>query len=307
MSIDVLQEKICKLKNPTVAGLDPKPEYIPPHILNACFDEYGKTPKAMATAFETFCKGLIDALAPIVPAVKPQAAFFEVLGHDGMEALEHVVAYAREKGLYVIMDAKRGDIGTTAEAYAQAYLGSVDIGGEHYAPYDCDAITVNGYLGSDGIKPFTAYCKEAGKSIFLLVKTSNKSSMEVQDLVAGDRVMYTVMADLAMRLSTDLFGKNGYSNIAAVVGATHPQVMKDLRAKYPQMFFLVPGYGAQGGTAKDVQYAFDQLGRGAIVNASRSIMCAWQKAGTDGTDFGEKAVEAAIKMKNDIGLYVRIL
>ena len=307
MSIDVLQEKICKLKNPTVAGLDPKPEYIPPHILNACFDEYGKTPKAMATAFETFCKGLIDALAPIVPAVKPQAAFFEVLGHDGMEALEHVVAYAREKGLYVIMDAKRGDIGTTAEAYAQAYLGSVDIGGEHYAPYDCDAITVNGYLGSDGIKPFTAYCKEAGKSIFLLVKTSNKSSMEVQDLVAGDRVMYTVMADLAMRLSTDLFGKNGYSNIAAVVGATHPQVMKDLRAKYPQMFFLVPGYGAQGGTAKDVQYAFDQLGRGAIVNASRSIMCAWQKAGTDGTDFGEKAAEAANKMKNDIGLYVRIL
>ncbi len=307
MSIDVLQEKICKLKNPTVAGLDPKPEYIPPHILNACFDEYGKTPKAMATAFETFCKGLIDALAPIVPAVKPQAAFFEVLGHDGMEALEHVVAYAREKGLYVIMDAKRGDIGTTAEAYAQAYLGSVDIGGERYAPYDCDAITVNGYLGSDGIKPFTAYCKEAGKSIFLLVKTSNKSSMEVQDLVAGDRVMYTVMADLAMRLSTDLFGKNGYSNIAAVVGATHPQVMKDLRAKYPQMFFLVPGYGAQGGTAKDVQYAFDQLGRGAIVNASRSIMCAWQKAGTDGTDFGEKAAEAAIKMKNDIGLYVRIL
>ncbi|MDD3164721.1 MAG: orotidine-5'-phosphate decarboxylase [Oscillospiraceae bacterium] len=307
MSIDVLQEKICKRKNPTVAGLDPKPEYIPPHILARCYAQYGKTPKAMAAAYEEFCKGLIDALAPIVPAVKPQAAYFEVLGHDGMAALENIVAYAKQKNLYVIMDCKRGDIGTTAEAYAAAYLGSVDIDGTSYAPYDADSVTVNGYLGTDGIKPFTQLCKQRDKSIFLLVKTSNKSSMEVQDLVAGDRLMYRVLADLAVRLSTDLIGQNGYSNVAAVIGATHPQVLETMRAKYPQMFFLVPGYGAQGGTAKDVQYAFDRLGRGAIVNASRSIMCAWQKAGTDGTDYGARAAEAAVKMKNDIGLYVRIL
>ncbi len=307
MSIDVLQQKIRRKKNPTVAGLDPKLSYIPSHILEACYAQYGQTPQGAAAAYQAFCIGLIDALAPIVPAVKPQSAYFEVLGHYGVQALEEVVAYAKSKDLYVIVDAKRNDIGSTAEAYAQAYLGSVQIGENTYAPFDADAVTVNGYLGSDGIRPFLTYCKEKGKSIFLLVKTSNKSSMELQDLISGDRVVHTVMADLAMRLSTDLYGENGYSNIGAVVGATHPEDLRRLRAQYDRMFFLVPGYGAQGAGAKDVQYAFDKFGHGAIINASRSIMCAWQKAGTDGRDYAEQAAAAAIKMRTDIAEYVRVL
>ena len=173
--------------------------------------------------------------------------------------------------------------------------------------FACDALVVSAYLGSDILKPFLPYCKHDGKNIFLLLKTSNKSSREVQDLLSGDRVVYTAMADLAMRWSVDLFGKNGYSEIGAVVGATFPQTMKLLREKYDRRFFLVPGYGAQGGTAKNVQFAFDRFGHGAIITASRSIICAWQKEESDGRDYTRRAVDAALKMKNDIAKYVVIL
>jgi orotidine-5'-phosphate decarboxylase len=243
--------------------------------------------------------------------VKPQSAYFEVLGSAGIEALEDVVAYAKEKGLYVIMDAKRGDIGSTCEAYAQAYLGGISLDGETLlSPFDCDCMTVNGYLGTDGIKPFTALCKERDKSIFLLVKTSNPSSRELQDLIAGDRLVHIAMADLAVRLTEKekLVGKSGWSQIGAVVGATHPADLKNLREKYPQIFFLVPGYGAQGGKAQDVQYAFDRLGHGAIVNSSRGIMCAWKKTEDEtGGNYQEAAKKEAIRMRDDICRYVTIL
>ncbi len=307
MSMDVLQEKIREKKNPTVAGLDPKLEYIPPHIVQAAFGQYGKTLRGVAEAYFQFCRGLMDALAPIVPAVKPQSAFYEVLGAEGIACLERVVAYAREKGFYVILDAKRGDIGSTAEAYAQAYFGGVELDGRTISPFDCDCLTVNGYLGSDGIAPFLPYCQEKGKAIFLLVKTSNKSSRELQDLIAGDRVVHTVMADLAMRLSGEQYGRYGYSNIGAVVGATHPEDLKTLRQKYSRLFFLVPGYGAQGGKAKDVANAFDELGHGAVVNSSRGIMCAWQKTGSDGADYAELAAKEAVRMRDDIGRFVTVL
>ena len=263
-----------------------------------------------AEAYRLFCRGLIDALKDVVPAVKPQSAYFEVLGSAGIAALEEICAYAKEQGLYVIMDAKRGDIGSTCEAYAKAYLGCVEVGEHSFAPFDCDSITVNGYLGTDALKPFTALCKERNKSIFLLVKTSNPSSRELQDLIAGDRLVHTVVADLAVRLTDkeQLEGTSGWSAIGAVVGATHPQDLKALREKYPQTFFLVPGYGAQGGKAKDVQYAFDKFGHGAIVNSSRGIMCAWKKT-EDGTgrDYQEAARNEAIRMRKDICTYVTVL
>lgn len=310
MSMDILQEKIRQKKNPTVAGLDPKLEYIPQHLIDEAFAKYGPTLQGAAEAYRLFSFGLIDALSDVVPAVKPQSAYYEVLGSAGIAVLEQIVAYAKEKGLYVIMDAKRGDIGSTCEAYAQAYLGGIQVGQQTYAPFDVDCITVNGYLGTDALKPFTALCKQRDKSIFLLVKTSNPSSRELQDLIAGDRVVHTVVADLAVRLTDkeQLMGKSGWSAIGAVVGATHPEDLKNLREKYPQIFFLVPGYGAQGGRAKDVQYAFDKFGHGAIVNSSRGIMCAWKKT-ADGTgkDYQEAARNEAIRMRNDIGRFVTVL
>ena len=311
MSMDVLQEKIRRKKCPVVAGLDPKLDYIPAHIKEEAWAKYGKTLKGAAEAYRLFCFGLIDALYEVVPAVKPQSAYFEILGSAGIAALEEITAYAHEKGLYVIMDAKRGDIGTTCEAYAEAYLGAMTVDEENViAPFSCDCVTVNGYLGTDGIKPFTALCKKNDKSIFLLVKTSNPSSRELQDLIVGGRNVHMAMADLAVRLTEkeELVGKSGWSAIGAVVGATHPEDLKNLRAKYPYIFFLVPGYGAQGGKAKDVQYAFDSLGHGAIVNSSRGIMCAWKKTEDgSGRDYQAAARAEAERMRDDICRYVTIL
>lgn len=307
MSIDVLQERIRKLKNPVMVGLDPYLPILPPHIVSEAFEEHGQTLHGAAEAYYRFCTELLDALAEIVPAVKLQSACFEALGAEGIDQMQRISKYAKQRGYYVLIDSMRGDVGGVAEIYAQAMFGSVSVGEKDYRLYDCDALTLNPYLGSDGVKPFLPYCKHDGKNIFLLLKTSNKSSREVQDLLSGDRVVYTAMADLAMRWSVDLFGKNGYSEIGAVVGATFPQTMKLLREKYDRLFFLVPGYGAQGGTAKNVQFAFDRFGHGAIITASRSIICAWQKEESDGRDYTQRAVDAALKMKNDIAKYVVIL
>ena len=307
MSIDVLQERIRKLKSPIMVGLDPYLPILPRHIVRDAFDEYGQTLRGAAEAYYRFCTELLDRLCPIVPAVKLQSACFEALGADGINQMQRISKYARDLGYYVLMDSMRGDVGSVAEIYAQAVFGSVSVGETAHQLYSCDGLTVNGYLGSDGIKPFLPYCKHDGKNVFILLKTSNKSSREVQDLLSGDRVVYTAMADLAMRWGSDLFGKNGYSEIGAVVGATFPQTMKLLREKYDRLFFVVPGYGAQGGTAKNVQFAFDRFGHGAIVAASRSIICAWQKDGGDGENYLDCAEEAALKMKADIGKYVVIL
>ena len=307
MSIDVLQEKIRKFKNPVMVGLDPYLPILPQHIVQDAFAEHGQSLQAASTAYERFCTELIDALKNIVPAVKLQSACFEALGADGIAVMQRVSKYAKEQGLYVLIDSMRGDVGPVAEIYAQAMFGEVPIGQSLHKLYECDALTVNGYLGSDGIKPFLPYCKREGKNIFMLLKTWNKSSREVQDLLSGDRVVYTAMADLVMRWSSDLYGKNGYSEIGAVVGATYPQTLKLLREKYDRLFFLVPGYGTQGGTAKNVQFAFDRFGHGAIITASRSIICAWQKEGSDGTDYLSYAVDAAEKMKKDIAKHVVIL
>ena len=306
MSFDVLQEKIIAKKNPTVAGLDPKPEQIPPHILKAAYAEKGETLAGAAEAVWQFNKGLIDALKDVVPAVKPQAAYYERLGWQGLAVMEKTIAYAKEQGLFVIADIKRGDIGSTAQAYADAWLGETQVGGAALTAFGADCVTLNGYMGSDTVGPFVDTCKKYDKCLFLLAKTSNPGSGELQNLTAGDKLVYQLLGDMAEKLGEGTVGKYGYSLSGAVTGATWPEELRELRARLPHTFFLVPGYGAQGGTAEDVQYAFDQDGRGAIVNASRSIMCAWQKTGGDGTDYQEAARAAAVDMRDAIGRYVTI-
>ena len=307
MSFDVLQDKIRKMKNPTVAGLDARIEYVPEHIRKAAFAEYGVGRKGAAEAIYQFNVGLIDALCDIVPAVKPQSAYYENLGWQGMEMLERTIAYAKSKELFVIADIKRGDIGSTASAYAEGWLSGTKIEGEFFPAFDADCVTLNGYMGSDSINPFLEAAKAQDKCVFVLVKTSNPSSGELQDLIAGDRQIYQAMGDLNQRIAKDTVGKYGYTIAGAVTGATYPSDIRDLRKRLEHTFFLVPGYGAQGGTSEDVQHAFDQYGHGAIVNSSRGIMCAWQKTGGDGHDFAQAARNAAIAMRDDLKQFVTIV
>ena len=306
MSFDILQDKIRAMKNPTVAGLDARIEYVPEYIRKAAYEQYGVGLKGAAEAIWQFNVGLIDALCDIVPAVKPQAAYYENLGWQGMEMLERTIAYAKSKGLFVIADIKRGDIGSTATAYAEGWLSGAPIEGQLCKSFDADCVTLNGYMGSDSIKPFLEAAKTEDKCAFVLVKTSNPGSGELQDIVAGDRLVYQVMGDLNQRIAKGTEGKYGYTMAGAVTGATYPSDIRALRRRLEHTFFLVPGYGAQGGTAEDVQYAFDKYGHGAIVNSSRGIMCAWKKTGGDGHDFKEAARNAAIAMRDDIAQFVTI-
>lgn len=307
MSFERLQDKIREMKNPTVAGLDPKLEYVPSFIVEEKMKQYGQTLRCAAEAIYEYNVGLIDALCDVVPAVKPQSAFYERFGFEGVEVLKRTVDYAKSKGLYVIMDAKRGDIGSTAEGYSEAYLGSVTIGETEVEPFGCDCLTINAYLGSDGINPFIKDCVARDRAVFALVKTSNPSSGELQNIVAGDRKVYNVVGDLLERLSKDTVDKYGYTCVGAVTGATYPMDIRDLRRRLEKTFFLVPGYGAQGGKAEDVQYAFDEYGHGAIVNSSRGIICAWQKTGKEGKDFGEAARDAAIAMRENLKKYITVV
>ena len=307
MSFDILQDKIRAMKNPTVAGLDARIEYVPEYIRQAAYKEYGVGLKAACEAIYQFNVGLIDALCDVVPAVKPQSAYYENLGWQGMEMLERTIKYAQSKGLYVIADIKRGDIGATATAYAEGWLSGTVIEGENFKTFDADCVTLNGYMGSDSINPFLEAAKKDGKTVFVLLKTSNPSSGELQDMVAGDRLVYQVMGDLNERIAKGTEGKYGYTMAGAVTGATYPSDIRALRKRLEHTFFLVPGYGAQGGTAEDVQYAFDKYGHGAIVNSSRGIMCAWKKTGGDGHDFGDAARNAAIAMRDDIKQFVTIV
>jgi orotidine-5'-phosphate decarboxylase len=306
MSIDRLQDRIRSMKNPTVAGLDSRPEYVPPQIMTKNFELYGHTLKAAAEAVFEFNTALIDALCEVVPAVKPQAACYELLGAEGIAVLKRTIDYARNKGMYVIVDCKRNDIGTTASAYADAYFGTVRLGDEEIAPFGADSITVNPYPGTDGISPFIKYCEESDKSIFVLAKTSNRSSYEIQDMVEGDRPLYRVVTAHIERWGNNCIGKYGFSNVGAVVGATHPEQLRELRELHPSVFFLVPGYGAQGAGARDIEHAFTKEGHGAVVNSSRGIICAWQERKDDGSCFAEAAYEKALQMRRDIGQYVVI-
>lgn len=299
MALDRLIEKIVEKQNPTVAGLDPKLSYIPDFIKEEAFAKYGKTLEGAAEAILVYNKALIDALCDIVPAVKPQAAYYEMYGWQGVRALTETIAYAKSKGMFVITDGKRNDIGTTMEAYATAHLGVTDVDGTEAAAFGANALTVNGYLGADGIVPVINVSKKMDTGMFVLVKTSNPSSGELQNLeLEGSETIYLHMGNLCEEWGKELMGKYGYSGVGAVVGATYPQQLTELRKELTHTFFLVPGYGAQGGTAKDIAGAFDSNGLGAIVNSSRGIMCAWQKEdGCKPEDFAAAARREAEKMK----------
>ena len=301
MSMDKLIEKIVEKQNPTVAGLDPKLSYIPEHIRSASYEKYGKTLEGAADALLQFNKGLIDALCDVVPAVKPQAAYYEMYGWQGVKALTETIAYAKSKGMFVITDGKRNDIGATMTAYAAAHLGSTTVEEETFEPFGADALTVNGYLGTDGIQPLVDVCQKSDKGIFVLVKTSNPSSGELQDKPLADgNTVYRAMGAMCEGWGEKLPGQYGYSGVGAVVGATYPAQLEELRAAMPHTFFLVPGYGAQGGAADDVAPGFDKNGLGAIVNSSRGIMCAWQKEGIDGQEYAAAAHREAIRMRDEI-------
>lgn len=302
---DQLVAEVQKKGTPICVGLDPRLADIPSFIKDAKIAEFGSTFSAAAESIVAFNKGIIDAVHDLVPVVKPQIAFYEQYGFSGLYAFEETVKYARGKGLIVIADAKRNDIGSTAEAYARAFLGTVDVFGEEVAAIQADALTVTPYLGYDGIKPFVAQCDAHGKGIFVLVKTSNPSSGDFQDLGVmhngKESSLFEIVGQMVDSWGADLVGESGFSSVGAVVGATYPEQAKKLRAVMPQTIFLVPGYGAQGGGAKDVAPCFTKNGQGAVVNSSRGITFAWQKA----PKFGEKgyaeAARAAVEaMKKDL-------
>ncbi len=305
MSLDRLIDGIIKTGNPTVAGLDPKLDYIPEYIKNESFNKYGETLEGAADSLLTFNKGLIDELCDIVPAVKPQCAYYEMYGWQGMKALCETIEYARSKGMFVITDGKRNDIGTTMQAYANAHLGTVKVENNTISPFNGDALTVNAYLGSDGILPLIDVCNEYDKGIFALVKTSNKSSGELQDKLIDGKPVYKIMGEMCEHWGESLTGKYSYSGVGAVVGATYPQQLSELRKDLPHTFFLVPGYGAQGGSGEDIKGAFDKDGLGAIINSSRGIMCAYKKRNYKDEEFAKAARDEAIRMRDEIMSFIK--
>jgi len=297
---DQLSHRIHQLSNPTVVGLDPRLKDIPSYIKDEAIKRHGKTLEAVAESILSFNKGIIDAVCHVVAIVKPQIAFYEQYGHAGLKAYEETVAYAHSKGLLVLGDVKRSDIGSTAEAYATGHLGTVDVFGEQLPTINTDAVTVNPYLGSDCIQPFLKVCKEQGKGIFVLVRTSNESADEIQGLPTGDSLVDEQVATLVEGWGRDLIGESGYSSVGAVVGATYPEEAKNLRQLMPHQIILVPGYGAQGGTAADVKPCFHANGTGAIVNSSRGIIFAYIADKMNERAYAEAARAAALRMKDDL-------
>ncbi len=302
--IDLLCGRIKKLGAPVVVGLDPQMAFIPGHLQQAAYREYGETLEGAAEAVWQFNKGIVDAVCDLVPAVKPQIAMYEQLGIPGLAVYKRTVDYCKEKGLIVIGDVKRGDIGSTAAAYAAGHLGRVQVGSRLIAPMDEDFVTVNPYLGTDGIKPFADVCKECRKGIFVLVKTSNPSSGEFQDRLIDGRPLYELVGEQVSAWGADLIGPEyGYSAVGAVVGATYPEIGRVLRKQMPRTFILVPGYGAQGGRGADLVHYFNEDGLGAIVNSSRGIIAAYRQEayGRFGEEhFDEAARQAALDMIADI-------
>ena len=293
MIIDKLIEKIIETQNPTCVGLDTQLDYLPDEMragVMTCGDA--------AAAILAFNKKLIDSVYDIVPSVKVQVAYYEQYGAAGMQAFLDTVAYAKERGLVVIADCKRNDIGSTAGRYSAAYLGETALGEQNVSVAGCDFLTVNAYLGTDGVQPFLDDCKKYDRGLFILVKTSNPSSGELQDLKLSDgRTVYECMGDMVEGWGSDMVGAYGYSAVGAVVGATHPAEAKILRDRLPHTFFLIPGYGAQGGKAEMLKNCFDANGLGGVGNNSRGILTAYKK---NGGTFWEAARAACLAMKADL-------
>lgn len=294
--IDKLIKKIILLQNPTCVGLDTDFNYLPEDM-----KEGVSTLSKAAGRILEFNKNVIDSVCDIVPAVKVQIAYYEMYGHYGLKAFAQTMAYAHKKGLIVIADCKRNDIGSTASCYSKAYLGSTAVGAKQIKAFPADMLTVNGYLGSDGIKPFIEDIKNNNKSIFVLVKTSNPSGGELQNLkLENGQYIYEKMGALVEEWGKDTIGRYGYSEVGAVVGATHPEEAATLRKQMPRTFFLIPGYGAQGGSAEMLKVCFGKRGLGGVVNSSRGILCAYKKPEYAGMNYFEAARAASIDMQRDL-------
>ena len=297
-----LIEKIQKTKAPICVGLDPMLSYVPEHIQAAAFEQYGETLEGAAEAIWQFNKEIVDHTFDLIPAVKPQIAMYEQFGIEGLKVYKRTVDYCKEKGLVVIGDAKRGDIGSTSAAYATGHIGSVQVGSKTYSGFDTDFLTVNPYLGTDGVKPFVDVCNSHDRGLFVLVKTSNSSSGEFQDRLIDGRPLYEWVAEKVVEWGNASMDGD-YSNVGAVVGATYPEMSRILRNLMPHTYFLVPGYGAQGGTAEDLKHCFNKDGLGAVVNSSRGIIAAYKqekykKFGTE--HFAEASRQAVMDMAADI-------
>ena len=300
--INKLIAKIQKTGAPIVVGLDPMLNYIPEHIQKKAFAEYGETLEGAAEAIWQFNKEIVDKTYDLIPAVKPQIAMYEQFGIEGLKAYDKTVKYCQEKGLVVIGDAKRGDIGSTSAAYATAHLGKVKVGNSICSAFNTDFLTVNPYLGTDGVKPFVDVCNAEDKGIFVLVKTSNPSSGEFQDRLIDGKPLYEHVAAKVVEWG-EASMDGAYSNVGAVVGATYPEMSAVLRKLMPKTYFLVPGYGAQGGTAKDLKNCFNEDGLGAVVNSSRGIIAAYRQekyAKFGAEHFAEASRQAVIDMVADI-------
>ncbi len=294
--IDRLIKKIIDMQNPTCVGLDTDFNYLPDEMR-----EDMATFEGVSEAITEFNMNIVDKISDIVPAIKVQVAYYEMYGYEGLRAFDYTINYALGRGMVVIADCKRNDIGSTAGCYAKAFLGKTKINEKEIRAFPADMLTINGYLGTDGIKPFVDECKAGGKGAFVLVKTSNPSSGEIQDLkLASGETVYEHMGALVEEWGKELVGKYGYSDIGAVVGATYPEQGTELRKKLPHTFFLIPGYGAQGGSAASVKGCFDERGLGGIVNNSRGIICAYRKPQYSGMTYWEAARAACLDMREDL-------
>lgn len=305
--IDILIDKIKETNNPTVIGVDTRYDMVPDCVKN----KYGTDIKGMCDAMLEYSKALIDATYDIIPAVKLQSAYFEMYGVEGIKVLKTMIDYCKEKGMVVMVDAKRGDIGSTSKGYSNAYLGKNEVDGKKIGIFDSDFLTVNPYMGSDCVMPFVEDCKEYNKGIFVLVKTSNKSSGEIQDLITEDgETIYTKVGKLVENWGEECRGEYGYSSVSAVVGATYPKQLKELRELMPHTYFLIPGYGAQGGKAEDIALGFDENGLGGIVNATRSLMCAYKsdlwKDKFAEEDYAQATRAEAIRMRDELNSAIKI-
>jgi orotidine-5'-phosphate decarboxylase len=299
---DRLIAAVRRVRNAVLVGIDPRPEHLPPGFLN----RFPGDRPGVAAALEAFGRGVVDVVAPLVPAVKFQTAFYEAYGPEGVAALHATAQHARRAGLIVLIDGKRNDIGSTAEAYARAYLGRVPVGERSEPSWEADALTVNPYLGSDGIAPFVEVAAREDKGLFVLVRTSNPSAGEFQDLVADGGPLYRHVAARLAEWAAPQRGEAGYSLVGAVVGATYPEQLAELRAALPGVLFLVPGYGAQGGSARDVAAAFDAQGLGAIINSSRGVAFAYQRVDLRarfGPDWQAAIAQAVREMSDDLAAH----
>ena len=305
-AMDVLIEKIKECDNPTVIGVDTRYDMVPECVRK----KYSTDLKGMCSAMLEYSKALIDVTYDIIPAVKLQSAYFEMYGVEGIKLYKEMIDYCKEKGMVVMADVKRGDIGSTSAGYSRAYLGKNMIDEKEQAIFDVDFATVNPYMGSDCVVPFVEDCKKYNKGIFVLVKTSNKSSGEIQDVKAEDgEEIYKKVAKLVNTWGSELIGENGYSSVSAVVGATYPKQLQELRELMPHSYFLIPGYGAQGGKAEDIALGFDENGLGGIVNATRSLMCAYKsdlwKDKFAEEDYAKATRVEAIRMRDELNSAIK--